>query len=508
MAYQNMRRTFRVIGYCILTGSILTFLILYDRVYGLHFMLQNDTRIVQTSICHIPNLFPFSPDVNRFIHVRKYHTCKQWNLITYQKDLKVIVNKTVISKHYPNFSRCSYQPYVKRINDHNGIILLKNKFMNFTEFIKVTDEFCAVVCFDMNGTILTREQHAFVIRNETLIKLKQRNRTVTKSETLSRKRPLDVVMIGLESTSRMNFIRHMNFTRNFLRKKMAAVELKGYNKLALNTFPNLIPMLLGIPVQEMNDSRKFYDNYPFIWKDFKKAGYVTLMGQDATQTAAFHYLRKGFRQAPVDYYMRPYIRGLESTNRHGLCSGNKLILQGIFDKLADFITTYHDVPKFTFTFISQPSHDNPNGIGIVDLPLKRTLSDLHTRGLLNNTLLLVFGDHGSRYGPIRNSFQGRLEESLPAFYVSLPRWFREEHSDLYENLRKNRDKLTSNVDVYATLHDIIELGKGHVTPRVTGKYGTSLLRNISRGRTCADLKIPPNFCMCQSSSHSYSTKPN
>ncbi|XP_033726104.1 uncharacterized protein LOC117315814 [Pecten maximus] len=289
---------------------------------------------------------------------------------------------------------------------------------------------------------------------------------------------------------------------------MAAVELKGYNKLAGNTFPNIVPMLLGIPVQEMNDSRKFYDNYPFIWKDFKQAGYVTLMGQDWTSIAIFHYLCKGFRQAPLDYYMRPYIRGLESTNRHGLCSGNNLILQCIYDKLADFITTYHDVPKFTFTFITQPSHDNPNGLGIVDLPLKRTLSDLHTRGLLNNTLLLVFGDHGSRYGPIRKSFQGRIEESLPAFYVSLPRWFREEHSDLYENLKENRDKLTSNVDVYATLQDIIELGKGHVTPRVTGKYGTSLLRRISRGRTCADLKIPPNFCMCQSSNHSYSTKSN
>ncbi|XP_033725509.1 uncharacterized protein LOC117315431 [Pecten maximus] len=516
MAYPSMRRTIHVVCYGLMSGLLLACLILYDRVYDLPIMLQMDTRVVPTKInhtlrkevqiCSIPNLYPFSPDVYSLIRIRKYHPCQHWNLITYQKGLKVIVNKTVISKYYPNFSRCSYRPYVKRINHHNEIKLLKNKFMNFTESIKVTDEFCVVVCFNIKDKILTREQHAFVIRNETLIKLRQRNRNATKGETLSRKRPLDVVMIGLESTSRMNFIRHMDFTRNFLRKKMAAVELKGYNKLGKNTFPNIIPMMLGIPVQEMNDSLMFYDNYPFIWKDFKKAGYVTLMGQDGTSMAVYHYLRKGFRQAPVDYYMRPYILGMERTNSDGLCSGNKLILQGIFDKLADFITTYHDVPKFTFTFINDPTHSSPNGLGIVDLPLKRTLSDLHTRGLLNNTLLLIFGDHGSRYGPIRKSFQGRLEESLPAFYVSLPRWFREEHSDLYENLKENRDKLTSNVDVYATLHDIIELGKGHVTPRVTGKYGTSLLRNISRGRTCADLKIPPNYCMCQSSNYSYSNK--
>ncbi|XP_033725342.1 uncharacterized protein LOC117315303 [Pecten maximus] len=357
----------------------------------------------------------------------------------------------------------------------------------------------------MNDKIVTREQHAFVIRNETLIKLRQRARSATKGETLSRKRPLDVVMIGLESTSRMNFIRHMNFTRNFLRKKMAAVELEGYNKLAQNTFPNIVPMLLGITVKEMSGWRWFYDHYPFIWKDFKKAGYITFMGQDEPGTAVFHHMSKGFRRSPVDYYLRPYILELNS-NYSDFCSENRLVLQRIFDKMADFITTYSDVPKFTFTFISDPTHNNYNGLGILDLPLMRTLSTLNTRGLLNNTLLLIFGDHGVRFGPIRNSFQGRLEESLPAFYVSLPRWIREEHSDLYKHLRENRNKLTSNVDVYATLQDIIELGKGHVTPRVTGKYGTSFLRNISKERTCADLKIPPNYCMCQSFKQSYSTK--
>ncbi|XP_033727658.1 uncharacterized protein LOC117316988 [Pecten maximus] len=266
-------------------------------------------------------------------------------------------------------------------------------------------------------------------------------------------------------------------------------------------------MLLGLTIEKINDTGGFFDQYPFIWKDFMKAGYMTFIGEDDSSISTFKYLAHGFKWAPVDYYLRPFMLGLETTNGgYKLCSGNVLVLQTIFDKLSDFITTYHDVPKFTFSFISKPSHDDHNGLGIVDLPLVRTLKDLNSRGLLDNTVLIVFGDHGNRYGPVRNTYQGRLEENLPAFYVSVPRWFRKEQSDLYENLKLNRNKLTSNVDIYATLQDIIQLGQGIMSPRITGKYGTSLLRTISTNRTCDDLKIPNQFCVCQAFFHAYSTE--
>ncbi|OWF36484.1 hypothetical protein KP79_PYT17808 [Mizuhopecten yessoensis] len=62
----------------------------------------------------------------------------------------------------------------------------------------------------------------------------------------------------------------------------------------------------------------------------------------------------------------------------------------------------------------------------------------------------------------------------------------------------NTKKLTSNVDVYATLLDILELGRGHKSPRVSGKYGTSFFRDISTKRTWDDLKIQDIYCACAS----------
>ncbi|XP_060063324.1 uncharacterized protein LOC132543825 [Ylistrum balloti] len=472
-----------------------------DGYYGV-----DKNKDYHTDNCHFPHFDPFAPTIKKFIKVKKHYQCKSWNILAYQKHLQIIVNKTAIERHYKTFSKCVYQPYVKTLGSDKGMTFLKNKFLNFTEFINVTDEFCLVRCFSINNTTLTEQYFAFVIRNETLVNSRNKVRSTIQDTGTMVRRPMNVVMIGLDSTSRMNFIRHMNFTRSFLTKTMDSVELLGYNKAGLNTFRNILLMLLGITEEELNGTKGFFDDYPFIWKDFMKAGYVTFMGEDNANNAIFYYLKKGFHSAPVDYYLRPFVMGLEASRiRNGLCAGNSMILQLIFDKLADFITTYQHVPHFTFTFITDPAHDDPNGLGVVDLPLTRTLIDLNARGLLDNTMLLIFGDHGSRYGRIRNSYQGRLEEHLPAFYVSLPRWFRREHRNLYENLKENRYKLTSNVDVFATLHDVLQLDKGHITPRAAGKHGTSLFRVISTNRTCDDLKIPKNFCTCDSLLKSFPT---
>ncbi|XP_069109403.1 uncharacterized protein [Argopecten irradians] len=455
--------------------------------------------------CYFPNLEPYGPEVKRFVKVRKHHDCGRWNLITYREGMKLIVNKTVTS-HYPLFANCSYQPYVKEVEHDSRKLFLKERFRTFNESIDITDQFCMVSCFNTKKMLLGQQHFASVIRNETLMKLRQGYRSDIANPAL--RRPMDVVMVGLESTSRLNFLRQMNYTKAFL-DSISTVDMLGYNKAGLNTLPNTAPILTGMTLHEMNISHGFFDKYPFVWKDYMNAGYLTFFSEDASSFGIFNYLNSGFKYLPVDYYMRQFISGLESTNRNQtnkLCSGNSLILQAVFDQLSEFITTYHDVPKFAFSNICKPTHDNANGLGIEDLPLARTLTSLQKRGALDNTVLIVFGDHGSRYGNIRNTYQGRIEENMPALFISLPLWFRQEQRELYENLKSNRKKLTSNIDIYATLQDILEIGKGHIAPSYNGKYGTSLLRNIRTNRTCEDLKIPTHFCVCQNFYSIYSTE--
>jgi hypothetical protein len=55
----------------------------------------------------------------------------------------------------------------------------------------------------------------------------------------------------MDSVSRSNMIRYMPETRKYLLQNMSAFELIGYNKVADNTFVNIVPMTTGKFVKEL-----------------------------------------------------------------------------------------------------------------------------------------------------------------------------------------------------------------------------------------------------------------
>jgi len=81
------------------------------------------------------------------------------------------------------------------------------------------------------------------------------------------------------------------------------------------------------------------------------------------------------------------------------------------------------------------------------------LKRLHTNGAFKNTMLLIMGDHGNRFDPIRNTVIGRIEERMPYLSVILPKAL--EH--FRDNLKANAEVLTSWMDVYETVMDVAML---------------------------------------------------
>ena len=86
------------------------------------------------------------------------------------------------------------------------------------------------------------------------------------------------MLIGLDSISRLNFLRHMNQTRKFL-ESHGFIPLLGYHKVGENSFPNVMPMFTGRPSTDYhNDSTPSsftFDDVPLIFKNFAKKGYLT-----------------------------------------------------------------------------------------------------------------------------------------------------------------------------------------------------------------------------------------
>jgi len=56
---------------------------------------------------------------------------------------------------------------------------------------------------------------------------------------------LGVAVIGIDSVSRLNFMRQMMNSYNFINKEMNGDVMHGFTKVGENTFPNVIPMLTG-----------------------------------------------------------------------------------------------------------------------------------------------------------------------------------------------------------------------------------------------------------------------
>lgn len=140
---------------------------------------------------------------------------------------------------------------------------------------------------------------------------------------------------------------------------------------------------------------------------------------------------------------------------------------------------------FALCFMSRLSHNDINTPGYMDLPLHDLLTKLFQENLVENTYIILMSDHGIRYGPIRQTFTGKLEERLPVFTLRLPGGLK------HPNVTINQHRLTSHFDTHSTLRHILE---GH--PPRDLPFGRSLLEEIPPTRTCNSIGLKDHWCTC------------
>lgn len=117
------------------------------------------------------------------------------------------------------------------------------------------------------------------------------------------RKPLNVLLLGLDAVSRMNAHRQLPKTIEFLKSKSTFVELFGFNKIEDNSNPNQVPILTGIPFAAPGLRSRvddYYDNVTrYIWEDFEDRGYRTMFFEELTKFGIFNHpssLFKGFAE--------------------------------------------------------------------------------------------------------------------------------------------------------------------------------------------------------------------
>uniref|UniRef100_A0A915BM31 Sulfatase N-terminal domain-containing protein n=1 Tax=Parascaris univalens TaxID=6257 RepID=A0A915BM31_PARUN len=292
----------------------------------------------------------------------------------------------------------------------------------------------------------------------------------------------NVFILGIDSVSRSNVIRNLPLFYRYLTEHVGGWDFRGYAKIDDNTLPNMLAVLSGhkvaVDYKELNENVQtdFVDDWPFIWKNFSRAGYTTLLAEE--QPGIFSYKARGFKLAPTDVYLRPFGHVLmemplyRSSSHY--CFGNTPEAQILLETVHRFMEVQADKnqPYFAFSFLWKLSHDFTSYIERLDAILTQWLQQVHTSGLFNNTVVMVMSDHGNRFDDIRKTLIGRYEERMPFLFVHLPEDFTA-HEHIMDAMNKNVWRLTTQFDVYETLVDIVHGSNGGIGQN---RFGAQMVR--------------------------------
>ncbi|XP_066283082.1 uncharacterized protein [Branchiostoma lanceolatum] len=411
---------------------------------------------------------------------------------------------------------CTYSR-IKRFGDYEILYttLHSKVFVSNQETIQFPfkDEFAKVNCFleedVFNQTertwvkVIRKHNNMFVqvMRNDDLVKDKKADMEKDGRMKTALGQGMNVLMVGVDSTSRMNIMRKLPKTFKYFTDTLEGHVMKGYHVIGDGTTAQFFGMLTGFLEEELPSAKRGMENsttcdaFPFVWNKFRRMGYTTMHGEDEAWSGTFQFRTRGFEKQPTDYYMRPFWVAQEDLpeSEEWFCFGATPKHHYTLKYARDFVEAYHDIPKFAIAFHTELSHDSLNMVQVADDDILTLIKSWKDKGYLNNTVFILFADHGARYGDLKKLLQGRLEERLPFFGIAVPPWMKVSHPEIIRNLRKNEERLTSAFDFHKMLQHVMDYPGD---PFGFQGHGISLFQEIPINRTCEDASIADHWCTC------------
>ncbi|XP_049303312.1 uncharacterized protein LOC125776225 [Bactrocera dorsalis] len=480
---------------------------------------------VHTSQCCMPYVNPFSEEaLEIFVPENyKYTDCtndEAFITSSYQLNARqylLHMNMEAIERAVKPLNasapdvRCCYRQIIRAGSGETSD--KEHKLLNCTTFeqdflVPIDIEYMVTECY-IDTKSIQADAFSFIQTQKHLNSSKASSNV--RSARPSTIRKPSILLVGIDSMSRINLRRTMPLTAKYLDISEEWIEFHGYNKVGDNTFPNLMPLLTSYNESMADEKCKPTTvgglNQPicnFIWNNFKQAGYITAYSEDVGCINTFNYKKIGFEHPPTDYYLRPMTLGIEKAlkveSKDGLpyCVGRRHYADYIFDSALQFANVFTEQHTFGLFWMNSFSHNAFDTAATMDLKVLEYLKKFKSEGVLERSIVLFLSDHGVRWGSLMKLKSGFLEERLPMFFISLPPWYQNEHPDFVKNLKINQQRLTTPYDIYATLKHILEEADPDIqVPYVNGSTpGNSIFREIPEERTCQDANIPDHWCTC------------
>ncbi|VDN03042.1 unnamed protein product [Thelazia callipaeda] len=468
---------------------------------------ENNEERKNQSTCILPKLNPYDAQVLPFLSP-SWNPLKKCKVSTkMHTELKDGVLKQLINSTSTCFYRCLYRNAEDRYAAGEWFLMQSNKsYREECDFIEI--HCCTFV----------RTTFRYIHSQVHKPKLKH-----FQAEDISHP---SVLIFLLDSVSSSTATRSASKTIKVLRENFEAVQFHYHNKVGLNSRPNAFAIFAGVrtafldadrflekSVPELIDScRKGLNREETITFDFINNNYATLITED--WVGAFSWPDcVGYGFAPTDHYTSPLI--IRSTSgRHKTVFDNyfyygrcKETFHRVVNYAGKFLKVYENIAKFAVVWLSHPAHNTINGVYRIDEFLANFFHD--NMKLLEGSFVFFMSDHGLRLGAVRSTQVGYLEDNNPLLIVAVPKYLRR-NAQLMHNLQLNSQTHTSHYDIFGTLYDIIHTAQEtqfqewnmkdfrNELGETRGSFRTrSLLRPIMLNRTCDEMEIPDEFCLCK-----------
>ncbi|XP_014223435.1 uncharacterized protein LOC106650121 isoform X2 [Trichogramma pretiosum] len=484
-----------------------------------------DGYVVYTQGCRIPDLSPYEASNARYFDQPQPIVCEHGSQppLVESNNSAVYVNLEAKQFYYNDTEspECCWRRFWRKDNKDDEVSISDDCYY-FQDSSFVDAEFVRVECQRRNATIY-RDYFAFVPRK---LHVEERCRKrLRDSARAGSPRKLSVLVVGIDSVSRLNFHRAMPRTAEKL-LELGALEMLGYHKVADNTYPNLVPVLSGLEQREFErlcwkNHKRPFDRCPLIWKNFQAAGYRTFFAEDACYMTTFNYLKPGFRIQPTDYYLRPFCVAAEAEIGNtrklnaNLCLGTRMNYDYLLHYTRKVAEEFASDPFFGLFWESSLTHDFIDFPRLGDDSYRDFFAYLKDNDLLRDTAVVFMSDHGMRWGHFRQTYQGRLEDSLPFVFFLMPEWWKEEYPEAWQELNRNARSLTTPFDLHETIRDMMDLSRlkskqqqqssnevnipSSPSPSKSSKVprGISMFGHIPSTRSCESAGIPEHWCMCR-----------
>ena len=343
----------------------------------------------------------------------------------------------------------------------------------------------------------------------------QYNKTIANRshDILAKKGPVkfkNILTIFIDSVARQHFSRKLPKTLKFIEERYQSSDFSHesfqffkYHASGTHTLPNMMRAFYGADYRNPEVAESLSTT-------FKSQGYVTGKSSgicspthfDVSQTDKtlkdFHI--ESFDHENIAFSCDPNYRRIGEDGPYsylkGSCAMVRRCLYGrdvhsyVLEYGEKFWRTYAEEPKFLELDLMDGHEPSAEAIKFLDEPLEKFLRSFETQGLLKDTTIILYADHGHHLNFFYYLFGLKdlmYELKLPVLYVLFPRNI----SDIYGNYMKNLE------NVMISGFDLYNFYKAMGGSKESVQFGINFFEEVDFGRGWRDLDLEENIVICK-----------